>query len=275
MPDPILVWDQIGERAYESGLDRGVLYLPDGSAVPWNGLTSIIEKFDRESSPVYYDGAKIADNIILGSFAGTMRAITYPDEFTELEGLGYMRQGMFVGDQRPKAFGLSYRTKIGNDVVGQDAGYKIHILYNVTAIPLEKAHATLSAQASLEEFEWEISAVPEEIPGFRPTAHFVINSTDIDPWLLEDLELMLYGSNELENEVDAALIPLSELAIFINDWARITITDNEDGTWTATSQRDGLIDIVGDLFTITQANVTWLDADTYVISDTIDVTDIT
>ncbi len=101
---PGLVWDQVGDRVYETGLDKGVLYLPDGSAVPWNGLTSIIEKFDKESSPIYYDGMKIADLVVLGDFSASMKAVTYPDEFVELEGLVSPKRGTVFGDQRPQTF---------------------------------------------------------------------------------------------------------------------------------------------------------------------------
>ena len=135
---PILEWDKVGERYYETGIDRGVLYMPDGSAVPWNGLTSVIEHFDKSTSPVYYDGMKISDLVSLGDFSATMKAVTYPEEFVEIEGSAKLRNGLFVGDQPPQTFCLCYRTKIGNDVDGVDSGYKIHLIYNLTAIPSDK-----------------------------------------------------------------------------------------------------------------------------------------
>lgn len=263
---PILVWDNVGDRVYESGLDRGVLYLPDGSAVPWNGLTAVIEQFNKERSPVYYDGMKINDLVVLGDFAASMRAVTYPDEFEELEGLGTLTTGMFVGDQPPQMFSLCYRTQIGNDLDGQNAGYKIHILYNVIAIPKEKTYATISADPSLVEFEWDITAIPEEIPGFRPTAHFIINSLDIEPTLLQELEDMLYGSSS----ADAALIPISDLVNFITDWFIVKIIDHGDGTWSAVCDRDGYIFMLTeDLFEIMNVNAVYLDDVTFVISDTV------
>ena len=132
---PRLVWDKLGDRVYESGLDKGVLYLPDGSAVPWNGLTSVIEHFNQELSPVYYEGMKVADLVVLGDFTATIGAITYPDEFTEIEGAVEIRRGTFFGNQEPQVFGLCYRSEIGNDLEGESAGYKLHLLYNVTAVP--------------------------------------------------------------------------------------------------------------------------------------------
>lgn len=268
---PEIVWDKIGDRTYETGLDRGVLYLPDGSAVPWNGLTSIIESFDKESSPVYYDGMKINDLIVLGDFEASMKAVTYPDEFVELEGLSPAKEGLFYSDQMPKAFGLCYRTQIGNDLEGDVSGYKIHVLYNVTAIPNQKTYASVSSEPSLVEFEWNITAVPEEIPGFRPTAHIIIDTRDVDPWLLEEIEAILYGSTL----ADASLIPMSELVSYIENWYRVRIVDNGDGTWTATAERDGFISFgVDGFFEITAVNAVYLDEDTYQISDTDDISDV-
>lgn len=268
---PQLVWDKVGSRVYESGLDKGVLYLPDGTAVPWNGLTSIIEQFDKESSPVYYEGMKINDLVVLGDFSASMKAVTYPDEFLELEGLASDRRGMFYADQAPQMFGLCYRTMIGNDLQGEGVGYKLHILYNVTALPSEKTYATISAEPSLVEFEWNITAVPEEVPGFRPTAHIVIDSRNFDPWLIAELEDMLYGTSLS----DASLIPMPELISYINAWYRVKIIDHGDGTWTAVSERDGFIKFgIEDYFEIIGVNAVYLDDVTFVLSDTTDVAQV-
>jgi len=269
---PGIVWDRVGDRVYETGLDKGVLYLPDGSAVPWNGLTSIIEQFNKDSSPVYYDGMKINDLVVLGDFAASMKAVTYPDEFVELEGLGSSRRGLFYGDQRPQTFGLCYRTQIGNDLEGDVACYKIHIIYNVTAIPRDKTYASVTSDPSLVEFEWDITAIPEEVPSFRPTAHIILDSRDFDPWLLEELEAMLYGNDAAM----ASLIPMSALVTYINEWCRVKIIDNGDGTWTAIAERDGFIsiDVSEDLFTIIQVNAVYLDDVTFLVSDTCDVADL-
>lgn len=268
---PKLVWDAVGARVYETGLDQGVLYLPNGSAVPWNGLTSIIEQYNVESSPVYYDGTKISDLVVLGDFSASMKAVTYPDEFVEIEGLAPMRYGVFLGDQRPQNFGLCYRTQIGDDLDGDMTGYKIHILYNLTAIPSEKTYASISANPSLVEFEWTITAVPEEFPGFRPTAHIILDSRKLDPWLLEELETMFYGNTA----ANAALIPMVELITFMREWARVKIVDNGDGTWSAIADREGFIsiDIIERIFTLTNVNAIYLNDETYEISDTTDISE--
>ena len=264
-------WDEAGSRVFENGLDRGVLYLPSGDVVPWNGLTNVIEKFNKQINAVYFDGAKINDLVQLGDFSATMKAVTYPDEFLDLEGVENVRQGVLLGDQRPKTFALSYRTKIGDDIDGADAGYKIHILYNVTAMPSDKTYATFKIDPSLVEFEWTISAVPEEIPGFRPTAHLIIDSRYTDPFLMEDVEKKLYG----DTYSDASLLPMADFVNFMATWYRVKITDNGDGTWTATADRDGFIFVDGfDEFLITNCNALYISDEEYIISDTMDVSDV-
>lgn len=267
-----LKWDEVGSRTFENGIDRGVLYLPDGSAVPWNGLTSVVEKFDKKTNPIYFDGMKVDDVVELGTFTGTMKAVTYPDVFTELEGLGTIRNGVFVADQKPKKFGLCYRTRIGDDFNGEESAYKINVIYNVTAIPAERTHASLTINPTLVEFEWNLTAVPTEVMGYRPSPHLIIDSRNVDPWLLEDLENLLYGS---ESE-DAYLIPMDELVAFFEDWYRIKITDNEDGTWTATAARSGIINfnLTGKIFTIYQVNAVYLTDVIYQLSDTTDIKDL-
>ncbi len=269
---PELVWDKVGDRVYETGLDKGVLYLPDGSAVPWNGLTAIIEQFDKEVIPIYYDGMKIHELVVLGDFKASMKAVTYPDEFIELEGLGSLKRGTFFGDQRPQSFGLCYRTQVGNDLAGDVAGYKIHIVYNVTAIPSDKTYTSITADPSLVEFEWNITAVPEEIPGLRPTAHIIIDSRDVDPWLLEELEDILYGTTVKS----AILLPMSELAARINNFCRVKVVDHGDGTWSAIADRSGFIslDFGQGLFTIAMINAVYLNETTFMLSDTCDARDV-
>jgi hypothetical protein len=257
-----ITWDDVGDRIYESGIDRGVLYLEDNSGVPWNGLTAVIEKFDRTRNPVYFDGMKISDLVVSGTFEASLKAYTYPDEFNELEGLVSIGAGMYLADQPPRTFHLSYRTRVGNDVT-QDLGYKIHVVYNLTAIPQDKPYETLTDTAGMIEFEWDITAVPEDVPGFRPSAHIVIDSREFEPEILAEIEEMLYGS---ETE-DSSLISMEDLIAFIQDFYWISITDNGDGTWTAYSPDDDLITVVGDEFTITSANADYLDADTYQITD--------
>jgi hypothetical protein len=269
----ILEWDKVGDRAYETGLDRGVLYLSDGKVVPWNGLTSIVEKFDKNVTSVYYDGTKISDLLSLGDFEASLKAITYPDEFINIDGYGFLRKGMYIGNQAPKTFNLSYRTQKGNDVEGNPAGYKIHILYNLTAIPSDRTYSTLSDSIEFVEFEWDITSIPQEIGGFRPTAHVIFDSNDLDPDLLVYIEGALYGTEE----TDPFLVSISDLISFMYTWARIEIIDHGDGTWTANCQfTEDLVFNATDpsLFTINNATVVYLDSATYDISNTMNTSDV-
>jgi hypothetical protein len=268
-----IVWDKSGDRRYETGLDRGVLYLSDGLAVPWNGLISIVEKFDKEVSPIYYDGVKVSDIVSLGDFSATMKAVTYPDEFLDLEGNGLLRKGLFVGNQAPKTFNISYRTQVGNDFEGNSVGYKIHIIYNVTAIPSDTTYASITSEQNFVEFEWDISAVPQEVLGFRPTAHIIINSIDLEPELLAYIEEKLYGAER----VDPQLISINDLISYMYTWARMEIIDNSDGTWTAIClfNEDLQFDLSDNtLFTIFNANATYINSESYEISTVVGSADV-
>lgn len=268
---PVLIWDKIGDKKFETGLDRGVLYLPDGSAVPWNGLSSVVEHIDASIEMVYYDGMKISELVSLGEFSASLKALTYPDEFIELEGAETLKHGIFANQQKTKRFGLCYRTQIGNDQKSS-SGYKIHLIYNVLAIPSDKTWSTIGDSLSFTEFEWVISAIPENVPGLRPTAHITIDSTKVDPWLLEEIEAMLYG----DTHSHASLIPMDELISHVTEWYRIKIIDNMDGTWTAISRRPESIHIeeITQWFEIINCSARFLDDVTFVISDTMDIEDI-
>lgn len=210
-----LTWQDLGDRKFEVGLDRGVLFLEDGSGIPWNGLVSVSEKTSITVKPLYFDGQKFNDNVVLGDYAATLSAFTYPDEFLEYEGILDAGNGISIYDQPLKRFGLSYRTKLGNDVDGIDAGYKIHVIYNLIAIPSAQDFNTISDDTSATLFTWDISAVPVDVAGYAPTAHFVLDTTLSPAGLISSAEGWLYGSSS----VDSQLKPMS---FFINlanmDW---------------------------------------------------------
>jgi hypothetical protein len=268
---PVINWDNVGERTYESGLDRGVLYLPDGSAVPWNGLTSISQKVEKSVESVFYDGAKISDLVTMGSFSASLSAMTYPDEMNFVEGSREIRNGVFVGEQMPTTFGLCYRTNVGNDVDGGEAGYTIHVVYNITAVPSDRSYASLNDSPEVVEFEWELTTTPEYIDGFKPSAHMEIKTSDLDPLLLAEVEQILYGGTV----ADASLIPMDELVNKINNWFRVKITDHGNGMWSASSDYSGYIfTLPGDQFRIEGANLIYIDDNTYLLSDTKDIKEI-
>lgn len=259
-----IVWDQAGERIYEAGVDRCVLYTPNHGALPWNGIISVNENVDGNgSTPVYFDGLKIAEARSPGDYSGTIRAYTFPDEFLDLEGVVDAGNGLRLGNQQPQRFGLSYRTKIGNDIEGNDFAYKIHILYNLLAVPSTKTFLTESNDPAAIQFEWNISAIPERVAGYRPTAHIIFDTREMDPLFLRDIENTLHGTVG----TDAQLPPISTLVSFASSWVIIRITDNFDGTWTATGPDNLITMLDGETFQIIQANAIYLDADTYMISD--------
>jgi len=257
-----IVWDTPGERRYEHGLDRAVLLFPDGGGVAWNGLASVDENPDVSIEPFYFDGVKFADFVTLGNFSATMRAYTYPDEFLRYEGLVEDQTGFYLANQEPNRFHLTYRTMISDDN-DPNLGYKIHLLYNLTAVPSTKSRSTMSGAAEPILFEWALSAIPEELVGYNNTAHIVIDSREMDPWLLEDIEVILYGDHEHEPTAPA----LSGFASFIRGWQRIIITDHGDGTWTASTVDEGSVVMLSDTeFQITDDNAVFLNADTYTLS---------
>lgn len=258
-----IVWDQVGDRIYQAGLDRGVLYKTDRSGVAWNGLRSVVEGVSgRSLTPVYHDGRKYGDSQVLGEFAGSIAALTYPDEFLEYEGITEAHEGLLFKNQALKRFHLSYRTLIGDGSNGLLAGYKIHILYNLLAIPRDMTSQTLTDRTNPLEFGWTISSVPEIVSGYSPVSHVVIDSRGLDPDLLEDLEIMLYGSEVAEPNLPTLFV----LKSYIDSWVGVTIFDNGDGTWTALGS-DQFIDMIDDTtFQISEANATYSDADTFQIS---------
>jgi hypothetical protein len=258
-----IVWDRVGERLYENGVSQGVLYKADSYGVPWNGLVSVDQDAVHTSDPVYFDGFKFADLVTLGDFEGTLRAFTYPDEFLDYEGIVQSQTGFYVTDQPQTRFGLSYRTEENNDV--GPAGYKIHLLYNLLALPAQRSHQTLSLDVVPMEFEWKISAIPEELDRFRPTSHVIIDSRMIDPFLLQDLEDMLYG----DEETDPKLPDLNGLVSFVMKWGRLVITDLGNGLWEAYSPLDDVITMIDETtFQIVSDTAIYLDPDTYEISST-------
>lgn len=258
-----LVWDQIGERFYESGVSKGVFYDDQGNGIAWNGMTSLEESVSTTVDPVYFDGLKFDDVVTNGDFSATLRAFTYPDEFLAYEGILQSRTGFYVADQPRSKFGLSYRTEIADDIVGFNRGYKLHVLYNLTAVPSNVSYQSLSADTEPLEFEWNVTAIPEEIENFRPTAHVIFDSRKVNPTLLQDVENILYG----DEDHDPHLPPLKALSSFVKKWDRFIVTDYGNGTWSAESLHEGEIIMLDDItFQITYETAVYLDANTYTIS---------
>ena len=194
-----LVWDESGKRIYETGVQKGVLYVQNElglypKGVAWNGLTAVTESpSGAEATPLYADDIKYLELRSAEEFGATIEAYTYPEEFEACDGSASLAKGVSIGQQDRKAFGLCYRTVVGNDVQGNSHGYKLHLIYGAVASPSEKAYATVNDSPEAVTFSWEITTTPVEIEGFKPTASIIIDSTKVDPGKLAELEKKLYG----------------------------------------------------------------------------------
>ena len=211
-----LTWDVQGERYYETGVSKGVLYpFKEGqykTGVPWNGLTAVTESpSGAEPTPLYADNIKYLNLLSNEEFAATVEAYTYPDEFAECDGSAEIAVGVSAGQQKRIPFGMSYVTKIGNDTDGQDHGYKIHLIYGALAAPTQKSYATVNDNPEAITFSWELSTTPVEVPNLKPTACITIDSTKVEAGKLKKIEDKLYGTESEE----ATLPTPTELAALI------------------------------------------------------------
>lgn len=212
-----LVWDQSGQKFFETGISNGVLYVSDGqggylNGVAWNGLISVAENpSGAESNPVYADNIKYLNIISAEEFGATIEAYTYPDEFMECDGSAQVVAGVNIGQQARKSFGISYRTRVGNDVAGDNLGYKIHVIYNCQAAPSGKTYSTVNESPEAITFSWEVTTTPVPVEGFRPTATVVFDSTKLDAEKMAAVENALYGGASSE----AALPSIEELLALV------------------------------------------------------------
>lgn len=194
-----LVWNEAGKRLYETGVDRGVLYVSDGSGgyqkgVVWNGLVSVNESpSGAEATPLYAGNVKYVELMSNEEFGASIEAYTYPEEFEQCDGSAELADGITIGQQPRKSFGLCYRTKIGNDTAGDEHGYKIHLIYGAKAAPTEKSYTTINDSPEAITFSWEITTTPIEFAGHKPTATLTIDSTKVTPTALTAIETKLYG----------------------------------------------------------------------------------
>lgn len=208
-----LVWDKTGERYYETGVKNGVLYPIQSNGtyskgVAWNGLTAVTESpSGAENTPLYADDIKYLNLVSAEEFGATVEAYTYPDEFAECDGSASIANGVMIGQQARKIFGMSYKTTVGNDVDGNSHGYKLHLIYGATASPSEKAYATINDSPEAITFSWEIATTPVNVTGFKPTASLVIDSTKADPVKLASLEEILYGKDPTSEGVSDGVDP--------------------------------------------------------------------
>lgn len=253
-----LNWNESGTRFYDAGVDRGVLYLQNGSAVPWDGLISVKEApSDSDVTTGYFDGRAYNTRRTPGSFAATIEAYTYPDEF---EQFGSLR----IGDslRRRNLFSFSYRTKMANDISGLDKGYKLHLVYNALAVSSQRSNTTLTNSAEIETFSWDISTTPASISGGKRSAHLVVDTTLAHSWAVEALESLLYGS-----ETQSSVLPQpNEVLELVESKSIVRITDNGDGTWTAEGPDELVKMLDPTTFQIDIPTAVFIDTDIYRLS---------
>lgn len=216
-----LVWDKTGERLYETGVSHGVLYVQDSTGaypkgVAWNGLTAVTESpTGAEATPLYADDIKYLNLRSVEEFGATIEAYTYPDEFKACNGEVDLAEGVSIGQQKRAAFGMAYRTVLGNDIEENEFGYKLHLIYGATAAPSEKAYATINESPEAVTFSWEITTTPVSVEGFKPTSSITIDSTKVAAEKLAALEAILYG-----DESEEARLPLpDEIATLVTTGA--------------------------------------------------------
>ena len=199
-----LIWDEVGQRFFETGVKNGVLYVQDNdgsykNGVVWNGLTAVTESpSGAEETPLYADDVKYLTLRSAEQFGATIEAYTYPEEFEQCDGSAQIVQGVTIGQQARRAFGLCYRTAVGNDIQGQEFSYKLHLLYGCTVAPSEKSYSTINDNPEAITFSWELSTVPVPVDGFKPTASLVIDASKVDEGKMALLENALFGDAENE-----------------------------------------------------------------------------
>ena len=199
-----LIWDEVGQRFFETGVKNGVLYVQedDGSyknGVVWNGLTAVTESpSGAEETPLYADDVKYLTLRSAEEFGATVEAYTYPEEFEQCDGSAAIADGVTIGQQARRAFGLCYRTSVGNDIQGQNFSYKLHLIYGCTVAPSEKSYSTINDNPEAITFSWELSTVPVPVDGFSPTASLVIDASKVDEGKMQQLEDALFGNESSE-----------------------------------------------------------------------------
>lgn len=257
-------WGQISDRQFEAGLDQGVLYPKTGPAVAWNGLTSVDEAGGEGAAEYYIDGRPFLFLPKPKEYKATLKAFTYPDAFSSIVGEVEATDGMYLDSQMGDSFDLSYRTKLGNALRGESAGYKIHLVYNATVVPSAKTYGTIGSEINPVEFSWDIQAVPVRVAGYRPTAHIMIDTRHMDSIKLGAIEDLLYGTPL----VPAAMPNPQTIFDLLSYGDAIIILDNGDGTWTAEGSYHNIYMIGDQIFQIDNVNAVNHGDGTYTVSST-------
>lgn len=259
----MIEWDAPDERYFHTGCDRGVLYT-EGLAVPWNGITGSTESGAGDKTVLYRDGAVFYADVEPGDYEGSLTTFSWPKEFDRCLGIPEIAPGLHADYQKPRRFDFSYRSLIGSGMTGDMFGYQIHLFYNVIASVGQRTRKSLTNTPSLDEFSFDLVAVPKRLRGFRPTAHFVIDTRGLPEGSLEILEGILYGVDPIVGRMPTPL----ELYDLLNYGSSITFVDHGDGTWTATGSSTNIIDNGDGTWEIHNVNGVDNGDGTYTLSDT-------
>ena len=266
-----LKWDALQDRTYERGVDRVVLYLDDGEAVTWSGVVAINERKTNSSEAVYFDGNKLNAVTQTDSYAGTIQAITYPEVVSILEGSEEINHGIYLTNQHPRPFNMSYRTGVGSALGGAFANSKIHIVLGLLLMPSDKASTTMNEDPSASTFDWELVAIPPSVGNYRPTSHIILDEAAMPNTFRDELYLALYGDGTNPPEFDN----IEELVQTILSYSFWKIDDNGDKTFDATPFNDedltqinpaalaGAVDY--ELYQLDNVDLEKIDDDTYLI----------
>lgn len=257
-----LKWGEPLDKTWQAGLSHGVLYPPSGPAVPWNGLISVDESGSQESNHYYVDGRHYLSTVTPREYSAKLSCYTFPDEFAELCGLYEVADGLILDSQQPDRFGLSYRTG-GGDGVGNEF-YKIHCIYGVMAAASDTSYQTIGADTEPTAFQFDISAIPESIAGFRPTAHVIIDTRHMSPDKIIEIENILYGTWH----VNASLPPIQTFFDMMSYGEIVVIRDNGDGTWEAEGSRKYIQIFSNGDFQVDNVTAVFHADGTYDVSDT-------
>jgi len=260
----LLTWDPPDQRYFSHGLDRGVLFIPGREAMPWNGLQGFDENSAAATTLYYRDGVIYLADADAGDFTGQISAIFYPRQFGECIGIPEVADGFFADGQKPKRFGFSYRTLIGSGTKGDMFGYEIHLVYNCMASIGQRSRRTINGSSpEPTTFTFDVVSTPVKLTGFRPTAHFKIDTRGMDDSLIADLENLIYGDDVIPTEMPDPNV----LYDMMNFGSAMIVTDHGDGTFSVEGSQENVPMIDDDHFQLNNINATAPDAaGHYVIS---------
>lgn len=259
----MITWDDPDKRYYQHGLDRGVLYIPTIDPVPWNGLISFDEGGEGSSEMMYRDGVVYLGDAEPGDFVGKMTAIMYPDAFSACIGIAKATDGLYVDNQKPQRFNLSYRTLIGSGSRGDMFGYQIHLVYNCLATVGQRQRRTIGKDTAPIEFNFDVTCTPVKLAGYRPTAHYVIDTRGMSQSTIDSLEEILYGTATTPGRFPTP----TELYDLMNFGDAIQYTVHTDGTYTVVASNSNLEELTATSFIVRNVNGLDNGDGTYVISD--------